>query len=80
MSASQRPRWFQPVSRLLIVCGMLCLIGGVILYGRHALSGNGSMLPIFFLLMSSLGFFNATTVIAKRLDRRAARRQSDDSV
>lgn len=66
-----RPSWFAPLSRALTVCGMLALVAGVALYGRRALSGEGSMVVVFLLIMAALGFFNSTTVIAKRLDRRA---------
>lgn len=65
-----RPAWFKPFSRILSICGTLSLLAGVTLYGRRALTGDGSMLLIFGLIMAALGFFNAITVIAKHLDRR----------
>ncbi|CAM2009430.1 hypothetical protein [Acanthopleuribacter pedis] len=80
MSRGSRPAWFRPLSRTLIACGLVLLFCGVAVYGRNAMTGTGSMLLVFFLLMSSLGFFNATTVIAKRLDRTATQKKGEDSV
>ncbi len=73
-----RPAWFTPVGRTLGICGTLSLVAGVALYGRRALTGEGSMLLVFVLIMAALGFFNAVTVLAKHLDRRDSSKTGDD--
>lgn len=65
-------------TRLLIATGMLLLIAAVAVYGKLAMTGQGEFLHSFYLLMSSLLFFNLPTVLAKRRDRRHRQLRNDE--
>ena len=54
----------------MFLLGAICLGSGILLYVRLALYRTGSLVPVFFLIMLSLGFFNAPTSLARRWDRK----------
>lgn len=58
------------LDRVLITLGIVLLTSGIVLFGKMALSGDGNLLVVFGLIMSSLLFFNLPTVRARRRDRR----------
>lgn len=67
------------LDRFLMGIGILLLVAGIGLYGVLALKGEGNLLIIFALIMSSLLFFNLPTVLARRRDRRRQSQQDTQS-